>query len=165
MLMRVDGSIVRVRETRLFHRFQEDDIIVDTNTNTNTSDTDNDTTGHHRHEARIHVVVTWRELNLLPDVDSTPVSTTTSSSTSSTIRSTSGIPPQISAPFTAAAAATPQPPGSIAPRATGNGNGNAFAWGALRPQELRNPAWVAERVPEVNARDGIQQFFTLSIPY
>jgi hypothetical protein len=123
MLLRVDGSIVRVREVRFFHRFEKDAVLGLSKSSS---------AGENAHtegcQARIHVAVTWRELNLLPDIEAS-------------VAGGSAKPASLSGP-----AAVPP---------------NSSGWGILRPQELRNPQWIAERVPEVNRREDVLQYFTL----
>jgi hypothetical protein len=155
MLLRVDGSIVRVREIRFFHCFDKDVVSAPVPAAQesepageaseapsapveNTKEAIGAAPGL---ESRVHVVVTWRELNLLPDMDSAAAAATVpvSPSTTGTGRPSPSLP-----------LAGPVP---------------ASNWGVLRPQELRDPAWIAQRVPEVNQREDVLQYYTLYIKH
>jgi hypothetical protein len=120
MFVRVDGLNVHIKETRLFHAFDADGATADGT-------------------IRVHVVVTWKELDLGPTPTSVPEEKVSSGTKSSAISAT-----------------TTWRPGNVGTMPYNSSDTDI-------QHLLRMPQELSEKLPVVNDKYRIPQFYTLTL--
>lgn len=124
MFVRVDGACVRIKETRLFHAFDADCRASDGS-------------------IKIHVVVTWKELDLEP-----PLTSVVKESNTNTTAKTYTTSAPSSRPGTSNIV-------NMGPVVQNNNSGIQHL--------LRKPQELSEKLPVVNNKYAIPQFYTLAL--
>lgn len=152
--VRVDGALARIRETRLFHAFEAPDAI--------------------------HMTVTWKEMSLhgIQEVGSVaPSDNTRAGAVGMAVGGGAGSSPGGAAsivpgppaggrtgahtvPPSRSAGPGVMPPGPPGPP-HGGGRGRGTDATSMLAQLLRDPAQLSTRMPQVNDRDGIHEYFTI----
>jgi len=145
MFLRVDGAVIRIRDTRLFHRF------------TSTCDGDGKDGAHTEEDCLIHADIVWRELKLSDEADEMR-------SVPDPLHFQSSISAATGASSSTAATGVSRPSTVSATGGTDSRlyDSSPLSASALRPL-LRNPAALADKIPQINAQAGVHQYYRLRL--